>query len=162
MTARQRRLLIATAVLLGALMFLWSAPPVADGSVSDVDAAEADLPDLDVAPSALASPAAVPPAGEPIDLVTEHHYALAFQEIAGLPIDVVPGTRIELWVTWDPPITRRPKLHRLIREVVISDVVSGADPKSPSAVILALESSKMPDLLWADRYGSLSAVLLDR
>jgi hypothetical protein len=87
-------------------------------------------------------------------------YALPVAELSGLPGDARPGTELELWVTWDPPVTKRPRLQRLIRRVVLEKVAPAVTPDGPDAAILLVPVEKLPDLVYADRYGAISVGLL--
>ena len=90
-------------------------------------------------------------------------YALPVAELSGLPGDAQPGTELELWVTWDPPVTERPRLQRLIRRVVLEKIAPAVTPDGPNAAILLVPVEKLPDLVYADRYGAISvALLVDR
>jgi hypothetical protein len=87
-------------------------------------------------------------------------YALPVAELSGLPANAPPGTELELWVTWDPPVTERPRLQRLIRRVVLEKVAPAVTPDGPDAAILLVPVEKLPDLVYADRYGAISVGLL--
>jgi hypothetical protein len=87
-------------------------------------------------------------------------YALPVAELSGLPGDAPPGTELELWVTWDAPVTERPRLQRLIRRVVLEKVAPAVTSDGPDAAILLVPVEKLPDLLYADRYGAISVALL--
>jgi hypothetical protein len=87
-------------------------------------------------------------------------YALPVAELSGLPGDAPPGTELELWVTWDPPVTEKPRLQRLIRRVVLQKVAPAVTPDGPDAAILLVPVGKLPDLVYADRYGAISVALL--
>ena len=84
-------------------------------------------------------------------------YALALPELRGLSPDTRPGARLELWVSWGPPITARPRLERLTRGVVLERIVPPLTPGAPDTALLLVPEREIADLLWADRYGSLSA-----
>lgn len=161
MTRRQRTLLIGSAVLLGAVFLLWKPAPVAPVTTSQAP------PPAD--PANLASPApvpvaipTVPGAVAPSPVTDRREYALGMHELGGLPNDAAPGTRMELWVTWDPPITKVPELRRLIRDVVVADIVPPLTPDGPTAVIVSVPTDRVPDLIWGDQYGTLSVVLPGR
>jgi hypothetical protein len=87
-------------------------------------------------------------------------YALPVAELSGLPADASPGTELELWVTWDPPVTERPRLQRLIRHAVLEKVAAAVTPDGLGAAILLVPVKKLPDLVYADRYGAISVGLL--
>ncbi len=69
---------------------------------------------------------------------------------------------MDLWVAWDPPITKSPRIQRLVSDVMLEKIVPPVTPDGPAAAILAIEVSEIGDLLYADRYGSLSVTLLPR
>lgn len=83
-------------------------------------------------------------------------YAIALDELQGFPADALPGTHLELWVTWDRPSQRAPKLQRLISEAVLVRVIPPITAGGPTAVVVRVPIKRMPDLLWADGYGALS------
>lgn len=87
-------------------------------------------------------------------------YAVSSAELEGLPPDPRPGTRLDVWVAWEPPITEEVRFQKLLAEVTIQQVVPGLVPEEPSTVMLALEPSQISDILYADRYGLLSVVTL--
>jgi hypothetical protein len=87
-------------------------------------------------------------------------YALPVAELAGLPGHAPPGTQLELWVTWDPPVTDKPKLQRLIPKVVLEKIAPAVTPDGPDAAILLVPEKKLPALVYADRYGAISVALL--
>jgi hypothetical protein len=111
-------------------------------------------------PTAVTSPSAVTSHVSEGDSVSRREYALGLHELSGLPADVPTGTHIELWVAWDPPITDEPKVQRLIRDVVVSKVIPPVTPEGPHAVIVSVPLDRMSDLIYGDRYGSLSALIL--
>jgi hypothetical protein len=86
-------------------------------------------------------------------------YALAFEELTGLPRDVPPGTRIDLWVAWDPPVTKGPRLQRLLTNLTVEKMAPGVTPGTDS-VILAVPEKRVARLLYGDRYGELSATMI--
>ncbi|CAN5652147.1 hypothetical protein BH24ACT26_BH24ACT26_06930 [soil metagenome] len=86
-------------------------------------------------------------------------YALSLGELQGLSGNAPPGTRLELWVTWEPPVTRRPRIDLLIEDAVLEKIVPALSPQQPGTALVLVRSSQISDLLWADRYGSLSATV---
>jgi hypothetical protein len=86
-------------------------------------------------------------------------YAIPVPELAGLPSDAPPGTRLELWVAWDPPITKTPKIQRLLKDVTLEKIVPPVVPEAPATAILSLPDRAVPDLLYGDKYGSLSVTM---
>ena len=89
-------------------------------------------------------------------------YAVALPELRGLPSDAAPGTIVDLWVTWDAPVMKEPQVQPLLRKVTVQKIISNAAPEAPPTVLLGVEHDDVGDLLYGDRYGSLSAVLTGR
>jgi hypothetical protein len=152
---RQRVLIIALAAL-AAAGFLGLEPLLATlqespGATSSPSTTAAS-PRAD--PTAAASDT---PPGAPAraDVVS---YAVALEDLPGLSPDAPPGTRMQLWVAWEPPIVRRPRLDLLLRGVILEKVVPPLSPRGRGTALLLLRPADVPDLLYADRWGSLSAV----
>lgn len=82
-------------------------------------------------------------------------------DVDGLPPDLQPGDRLELWVAWDPPLTERPRIEPLVAkafyERTVEPVITG---EPPTAVVLVPED-KVDELMYGDRYGSLSVSVID-
>jgi hypothetical protein len=124
----------------------------------------------DVAPTYAAPPAppapspVVPTGGDPARSATlgpgSRDYAIALPELRGLPQDASPGTRLEVWVTWDRPVTRSPKVQRLLPEASLVRIIPPTTPEGVPAAVLRVPNSSMSDLLYADGYGALSATVL--
>lgn len=81
-------------------------------------------------------------------------------ELSGLPPDAAPGTPLQLWVAWDPPITRGRKIQLLIPRATLERIVPGITPEAPATALLAVPPGTFSDLLFGDRYGALSVALL--
>lgn len=96
---------------------------------------------------------------EPLPGSDRRSYAVGQNELAGLPPDAAPGTPLELWVTWEPPLSRGPRLQRLIGDVVLERTIPGPVPEAPVTVLLSVPTNRIGDLIYADGYGRLSAVL---
>ena len=86
-------------------------------------------------------------------------YAIGLQDLAGLPPDAAPGAQLELWVTWEPPVTREPRLQKLIGDVLLERTIPGTVPEAPVTVLLSVPADRVGDLIYADGYGRLSVVL---
>ena len=86
-------------------------------------------------------------------------YASGLQDLPGLPPDAAPGARLELWVTWEPPVTREPRLQKLIGDVVLDRTIPGSVPEAPVTVLVSIPADRTGDLIYADGYGRLSVVL---
>ena len=89
------------------------------------------------------------------DLTT---YAFLLPELEGLPSSTSPGTDIEIWATWEPPVTKRPKVQRLIPRATVSKILPTIEP-GPPTVVLEIERRYIPDIMFGDRFGALSVVL---
>ena len=87
-------------------------------------------------------------------------YALALAELRGLSPEVPPGSRLQLWVSWEPPITKHPRVQRLPGVVLVDQIVEPLTPEGPISVELLIPTKELPDFLFAHRYGALSAVLI--
>ena len=115
-----------------------------------------------VSPAAIPSPTEVPVMTTPHETSlagTTRSYAISITELQGFPSDAVPGTRFELWVAWDPPITPRPRFQRLVRDVVLERVIPPLTANGPTAAMLEVPEARISDLLYADRYGALSVLV---
>ncbi len=88
------------------------------------------------------------------------NYYLSAPEVDGLPTEIAPWTQIELWVAWDPPITDEPSLNKLVTDAYIEAVLAPIAPESPYTLKLSIRRRDISDLLYADRYGSLSAIVI--
>lgn len=102
------------------------------------------------------SPATIAPTGDS----DRAAYYLSAPEVDGLPEEVTPWSRIELWVAWDPPITDEPSIHRLLNDAYIEAVLAPVAPGAPSTLKLSIRRRDISDLIYADRYGSLSAIVV--
>ena len=100
---------------------------------------------------------AVPTEAEPSAERTS--YAISLAELSGLPRDARPGTVVDLWVTWDPPLTKRPKVQPLIRGAIVEKMAPAVVPGSLPDAILSVPERQVPRLIYGDRYGSLSATV---
>ena len=87
-------------------------------------------------------------------------YALALSELQGLGPDIAPGTRLELWVSWNPPVTEEPKVQHLFRGAIVYGLTPPVTPDGPVTIELALDEKKVPDLIYADRFGAITATEL--
>lgn len=167
MTNRQRTLLIGAAVVLGAILLLWEPAPVAPDEPTAPAGIEGSAPTADPSPAPAVAPVTPASTGEDTDLVPSpvvdrREYALGMHELSGFPLETPPGARMELWVAWDPPLTKAPKVRRLIRDVIVADIIPPLTPDGPTAVIVSVPTDRVPDLIYGDRYGDLSVVLPGR
>lgn len=86
-------------------------------------------------------------------------YSIDLSDIAGLSPTTVPGSAVELWVTWDRPLTRSPKLQRVVRNAVLERVNPPVTPDGPTVATFLVSRNEIDGLLWADSYGALSATI---
>lgn len=115
-------------------------------------------------PSPLASsapePGASPPVPEPAavadDLVS---YAIPVTELQGLPPDLAPGTALDLWVMWQPPVTKDTKVDRLLRGVLLENIVAPLLADAPHVAVLSVSPDQFSRLVWGDRLGALSVAV---
>jgi hypothetical protein len=87
-------------------------------------------------------------------------YALEITELDGLPPDASPGTALEIWVTWEPPITRRIQVQRLIQQAQVERIIPNIVPEAPATVLLSIPRRDIADMFYGDRFGQLSAAVL--
>lgn len=87
-------------------------------------------------------------------------YALPLAEVRGLSPASPPGSRVQLWVSWEPPITKHPRVQRLRGTAIVDEVLEPTIPEGPVAVALLIPKDGLPDFLFAHKYGSLSAVTI--
>ena len=67
---------------------------------------------------------------------------------------------LEVWVAWEPPVTRKIRFQKLLPSATIERVVPGLVQEHPATVLLGVDRSRISDLLYGDRFGSLSVVIL--
>lgn len=105
--------------------------------------------------------ATVPEEADPLDQQGERvAYSIGLSEIAGLSPVADPGSIAELWVTWDRPLTRVPKLQRIVRDAVLARISPPISTDGPTVATFLVSRRAIERLLWADRYGSLSATVI--
>lgn len=86
-------------------------------------------------------------------------YWVDIAEVTGLSPQTPVGTSVDLWVAWDPPLTKRPDIRHLLSDVLVEEIAPPLSPGDPTGVLLSIARRDRDDLLWADRYGSLSATI---
>lgn len=87
-------------------------------------------------------------------------YAVSANELQGLPFDSAPGTKLELWVAWEPPVTKGPRVQRLVEDVVLEKIAPPTVPNGPHTAILLVSPKRISDVIYGDLYGRLSAVVV--
>ena len=98
----------------------------------------------------------VQPSIGPVAVGRTRAYAIATSELAGLPPDAPPGARLDLWVTWSPPVVPQIRIQKLILGIVLEEVAEPVTPSGSEAAVFLVPVKDMSDLLWADRFGELS------
>ena len=83
-------------------------------------------------------------------------YSIPLPELSGLPSDLAPGTSVELWVAWARPFTRGPRVQRLLREATFERIARPATIEGMPVAVLSVPSHRVPDLIFADKWGSIS------
>ena len=156
---KQRALTVAAALVTVAAALIWALQgtgPVA--SPSPVGGTES-LASVPTSPSPLSGADADAEAGD--DPSTEElvSYAIATAELQGLPPDLPPGSTVDLWVTWQPPVTKRAKVRPLLEGVRLEKIAPPLLPDGPQAAILAVPAERISDLIWGDRFGALTVVV---
>lgn len=150
MTSRTRRLAFTAGFVVLFALTLWSWVPSKAVSEGKKAPAEAAL-----------EPVGAEPASEDVPLPAPQHggrqsYAIGLHDLSGLSRDTAPGTVVDLWVAWDPPITDTPQYQRLIPSVIVEEIEPPFVPEGPFTVVLSVPRKKIGDLLYADRYGAIS------
>lgn len=84
-------------------------------------------------------------------------YSLKLDDVAGLSPSAEPGTVTDLWVMWERPLLRRPKLQRVLRGAILDRIAPPVTPDGPMVATFVIARQDVESLLWADRFGSLSA-----
>lgn len=90
------------------------------------------------------------------DPVTVRSYSIPLPELSGLPSDLAPGTPVELWVAWERPFTRGPRVQRLLRDATFERIAPPATAEGMPVAVLSVPSPRLPDVIFADKWGSIS------
>ena len=88
-------------------------------------------------------------------------YALSIPDVDGMPPDLQPGDRLEIWVAWDPPITTKTKIEPLVDRVLYERTVPPTIPGEAPVAVVLVPDGKVDELMWGDRYGALAVVIAD-
>jgi hypothetical protein len=83
-------------------------------------------------------------------------YAVDLARIQGLPHNASPGTRLQIWVLWERPVVKAPRMQLLIERAILERIVPAFTPTGPDAALLLVKARDIPDLAYGDRFGSLS------
>lgn len=111
---------------------------------------------LAISDGAHSRPETAIPTPQTPDLVS---YAFDVGELDGLPPNVTSGQKLDLWVTWEPPVTKRTVVQPLMKGIALEKVAPPVLPNGPAAALFLVPQARVGDLIWADRYGALSVVL---
>ena len=162
-----RRLAMAGGGAVSAGILLWSFTPMGSSPSRTATVSSAGEPSS----PALGSPvqATIPAAvgSTPTSLTSpsptqaRRTYALGLHELAGLSPDTPAGTQLELWVTWEPPVSESVHVQRLLKDVLVERMIPPSLPEGPTTVLLSVPAREVSDLLDGDRFGDLSAVTGD-
>lgn len=87
-------------------------------------------------------------------------YALPLSELAGLPVTAVPGLSFDLWVTWDDSVAESPTVQRLLKGVVLVEIVPPVTPEAPAVAIISVRRGQTSSLLYGDNFGRLSVAMV--
>ena len=71
---------------------------------------------------------------------------------------IATTSEIEIWATWEPPVTKKLKVQQLIPLAFVEKIIPSIEP-GPPTVMLSLERRAIPDLIYGERFGALSVVL---
>lgn len=110
-----------------------------------------------VEPAEVAAPS--PARGEAPGAVS---YAIAVPELHGLSPHAAPGTELQVWVAWEPPISKEPRIHRLVDSVILEEITPPLLPDGPHVAMLLVPRKELRNLLYGDRYGALSVAVSQR
>ena len=83
-------------------------------------------------------------------------YAIYLYKLPGLSPDATPGTELDIWVTWKPPLTRQPRVQLLLEGVELGAIETGFE--QGAVADLLVDHKQIPDLIYGERFGSLTAV----
>lgn len=154
MTPRRRKLLVAGAVGLVAAIVLLTKSAPSTGDVPEPTVAA----QLDATAAASRSPDPAPATAE-IDPPPPGYgkYSIYTYQLPGLAPDAEPGSKIDIWVTWKPPVTKAPKVQLLVEDVTVQRIALPYDGDGALIADLILEKEDIPDLIYGQRFGSLNA-----
>jgi hypothetical protein len=122
-----------------------------DGSLSSPTSPDQELPaNMEPGPAAAESP----------DEDRRRSYAIALHDLRGLPPDAEPGTSLELWATWRPPLTKERQVQKLVEGAFLERITPPLTPEGPPVAILSVPEKEIDELLFGDRFGDLSAAVV--
>lgn len=146
MSRRVRNLAIAAAAPLAALFLIWS---MID---SEAPSASPDSPASELAASTASDNPSIAPEADP----SRRLYSIALYRLNGLSPTALPGSSLEIWVSWSEKVLDEPKLQRLIPRVTLERIEPGPSPEAPSIVTLSVPEKEIPTLIWGELFGELA------
>ena len=139
------------------LTFLFAGLFVRGVGGRDVSGAEPNVsPEASLLPPPSSPIGSIQPSTLPVPIGPTRAYAIATSELAGLPPDPQPGARVDLWVTWSPPVVPEIRVQKLIPGIILEKVAPPVTPSGSPAAVFLVPVKDMSDLLWADRFGELN------
>ncbi len=162
MPPRTRNLALGIGAFIVVAAILWNLAPEPRSVPSRFD------PDAELAsPAVAASEAAATPydaysstsSTETVEAAGWKSYAIGLHELKGLAPNAAPGTRLEVWVSWEPPVVDEPRVQRLLKRVVLEKIIAPLTD-GPLVALLLVRPGEVGDLLYGHRYGQLSALLV--
>ena len=139
-------------------------PVAAVGSTTPSPLPTSDSKPLGVPAESSAGTSATPPASTVEAPVVQDAgqtiYSIYLYKLPGLAPDAAPGSVVDIWVTWKPPVTRAPKVDLLLEDVVLQRIETGF-VEGPVADLIVAEE-QVPDLIYGERFGSFNATVHSR
>lgn len=156
---RVRNLIVASAVgaivAVGVAQIFFRQPTKVGWS----DPAEAPAPFTHASASAIPTPITSGSPTPPPPTGTTREYAVDVSDLLGLPPDVQPGQVMEIWVAWDPAVTKGPQIQRLLKVVTLQRFVEPVTMDGPRVAVLSVPRERIGDLMYGDMFGSLTVTL---
>ena len=153
---KQRLFTIAAVITALSAGVVWVAQDLPGKKEAPLATARASRPAAsDVVGAPLPSPS---PSAPPLHGAKLYSYAIATTELLGLAPDAGPGTRLDLWVATQPPVTPKEDVLPLLEDALLLEIVPPSTPEGPSAAILQVPLRHARKLMWADRFGSLNVL----
>lgn len=143
---RTRLLFVAVSTCIAGMVFT-SVLASSDARPAATGASSASVPTVEALPTA------------PSDAQGRITYHMTLDELDGMPANIHPWTKIELWVAWDPPITDEPLVQLLNDDIYVESVLPPVVQGGSHVVKLAVRPKDRVDLVYADRYGALSVMI---
>jgi hypothetical protein len=107
------------------------------------------------------APAASPEASQPPVPPDRATYWIGAHEIEGVVPELAPGTRVEVWVTWEPPLVKQPVVEKLIRDAYIAAILPSTMIEGTLDVGLSLNDRDISAMTYGERFGSLNLIVLN-